>query len=115
MKNQIIWTKSYNPPPTNHIWLKADINEEILGVYIFRNGTWTLLPDSHTEGCVQLSYDAGVVYATDENGEQIVLPYSVDPVADTLALRSSDGNVKTGEPVEENDSVPASCLCWVDV
>ena len=64
---------------------------------------------------MQLSSEQGIVYANDENGEQITLPYSVDPVADTLAMRSSDGNVKTGEPKEEDDSVPASSLCWVDV
>ena len=64
---------------------------------------------------VPLVTDGGQVYATDQNGDQFTIPYSVDPVANTIALRSSNGNLKTGTPVEDDDCVPLSYISWVDV
>ena len=38
-------------PPTNYIWMRTDMNDELIGVYEWRNGRWWKIRAKHSGDC----------------------------------------------------------------
>lgn len=113
MSKKIFW-KGDTTPPTNHIWIKTDDYNNVIGIYEHNGDTWVPI-QTPTEGGVPTTNIPNQVYVTDKYGNQVTLEYAVDDVPNTIAMRDNNGNLKTGVPVAYNDCVPLESFSWIEV
>lgn len=113
MSKKVLW-KDNNIPPTNYIWAKTDSDGKVIGIYKHDGDKWVPVQTPSGEG-VPTTNIPSQVYITDEYGNQATIEYSVDPISNTIALRSKQGNLKTGSPVDSDDCVPLALFSWIDV
>lgn len=113
MSKKVLW-KDNNTPPTNYIWAKTDSDGRVIGIYKHDGDKWVPVQTPSTEG-VPITNEPSQVYITDEYGNQATIQYSIDEIPNTFALRTNEGNLRTGNPIDNNDCVPLILFSWIDV
>lgn len=113
MAKKQLW-KDNTMPPTNFIWCKLNDFGQVEGVYEHNGVRWIKIASGSggTNSGVPTTPIPNRIYATDLNGNQITIGYSVDPIPNTVAVRTNYGSIKGAFPKEEDDLMPAKMLMW---
>lgn len=112
MAKKSVWIDN-TTPPTNYIWVKTNEYGEIVGVFQYDGKTWVRLAIGNT---TTIEGD-GVIKAFTLTGDAVDIHYSIDPLLNTIAVRTDSGTLKavtpTGDDVREVATV--ELLLWKDI
>lgn len=112
MAKKSVWIDN-TIPPTNYIWVKTDEYGEIIGVFQYDGSTWVRLAIGNT---ATIEGD-GVINAITLNGDAIDIHYSIDPLSNTIVVRTESGTIKSSTPTGNDPSevVTVELMSWKDI
>ena len=112
MAKKSVWIDN-TVPPTNYIWVKTDEYGEIAGVFQYSDGSWNRLPINNN---TTIEGD-GKINAITLEGENIEICYSIDPLSNTIAVRTEEGTLKSITPSgdDPNEVVTVEIVTWKDI
>lgn len=94
MAKKQVWIDNTRPP-TNYIWVKTDSNGNVTGVFQYNGSAWVRIAVGRNTTTVE---GDGIIEAITLNGDPIQIGYSIDPVANTIAVRTETGTLKASTP-----------------
>ena len=94
---KLIW-RDNTMPPTNYIWMRTDMNDELIGIYEWRNGRWWKIRAKSGSGDCSNCYskietDILLLYTEQEIIKKISTgEYDIDliPIDEELSLTSTN-------------------------
>lgn len=113
MAKKLIW-KDNTEPPKDRIWIRLDETGNVIGIYEYNGVKWVKI----ATGSVNNS-GGGTWTGTAENmkiitldGEVLTVEGSQLAIPDTIAVRTSTGQLKAADPISEDDLVTLKLMMW---
>lgn len=114
MAKKLIW-KDNTEPPKDRIWIRLDDIGNVIGIYQYNGDKWIKI----ATGSANSDNSGGTWTGTAENMKIVTLEGDViDAKADqsitpnTVAVRTSTGQLKAADPVSEDDLVTLKLMMW---
>lgn len=110
----LIW-KDNNTPPTNYIWIKQNAYGQTEGIFEHDGNKWVRIGGGGGTGDgVPVTNEPNKIYATNSEGNQTTLNFSINPLPNTLVMRTSYGTIRTETPQDSKDAVPLELFSWIE-
>lgn len=116
-----IW-RDNTEPPKNYIWERLNESGSYIGTYEYNGIRWVKIKDKSDTGStttctcdgkfVFVSKAPNVVYGNDKEGRQTIIKYSDSSVNNSIAIRTTDGRLKSRSAKESDDVITLNDFSW---
>lgn len=116
MAKKLIW-KDNTEPPKDRIWIRLDETGNVIGIYEYNGAKWIKIATGSINSGDENS--GGTWTGTAENMKIVTLDGKVIDVEgsqsanpNTVAVRTSTGQLKAADPISEDDLVTLKLMMW---
>lgn len=118
MAKKLIW-KDNTEPPKDRIWIRLDETGNVIGIYEYDGVRWVKIATGSINNSGSGDSSGGIWTGTAEDmkiisldGSVITVEGSQSAISNTIAVRTSTGQLKAADPISDDDLVTLKLIMW---